>query len=547
MSEHDVTFDAMGSHVRLLIGEPGPGWPRPRRRPSRRGSSSSSSTRRCRASNPSSELCALNDDPRERVPASELLRDGGQGRAGGGASAAAAWSTRPWSGRSRPPATSPRGREFRGRRWVPRWPRRQRGTRRARARPGRWRGFEVDDEAGTITRPPGVRFDTGGTGKGLAADLIAASLRGYSRFIVDCGGDIRIGGADALVQPYEVFVEHPLTGERAHVLRLGSGGVATSGLNVRIWRGADGRYAHHLLDPATGEPAWTGLIGATALGDTAVEAETLRQGGAALRPRGRPRPCSPSAAGCWSTTAAGSRPSARFAAHPGSALPDGSRPGGGERMNAAASDHPADPRLVAGEPRLRPGRPGPGDDLGRDRADDGRQGDAPPRALAQADGDPRADRAGRHHRDRRARHHPARRPLAAPRASPASTVPFAMGFRPLFTGLGVVGGYLAALLGLSFYARKRIGARLWRKAHRATVVVYVLGLVHALGAGTDASAGLVPVVGDADRAARSAGSSSTASSRAAPSGGPKPACTRRPTTVPAFPQPAPGRSPEPQS
>jgi methionine sulfoxide reductase heme-binding subunit len=67
-------------------------------------------------------------------------------------------------------------------------------------------------------------------------------------------------------------------------------------------------------------------------------------------------------------------------------------------------------------------------------------------------------------------------------------VPFTMGFRPLWTGLGVVGGYLAALLGLSFYARRRIGARLWRKAHRATVVVYLLGLVHAFGAGTDASA-----------------------------------------------------------
>jgi sulfoxide reductase heme-binding subunit YedZ len=67
-------------------------------------------------------------------------------------------------------------------------------------------------------------------------------------------------------------------------------------------------------------------------------------------------------------------------------------------------------------------------------------------------------------------------------------VPFAMGFKPLFTGLGVIGGYVAALLGLSYYVRKRIGARLWRKAHRATVVVYVLGLVHALGAGTDATA-----------------------------------------------------------
>lgn len=66
-------------------------------------------------------------------------------------------------------------------------------------------------------------------------------------------------------------------------------------------------------------------------------------------------------------------------------------------------------------------------------------------------------------------------------------VPFAIGYRPLWTGLGIIGGYLAALLGLSFYARRRIGARLWRKAHRATVIVYVLGLVHAIGAGTDAS------------------------------------------------------------
>ncbi len=67
-------------------------------------------------------------------------------------------------------------------------------------------------------------------------------------------------------------------------------------------------------------------------------------------------------------------------------------------------------------------------------------------------------------------------------------VPFALGFKTFFTGLGVIAAYLAALLGLSYYARRRIGARLWRKAHRATVVVYLLGLTHALGAGSDASA-----------------------------------------------------------
>jgi methionine sulfoxide reductase heme-binding subunit len=70
---------------------------------------------------------------------------------------------------------------------------------------------------------------------------------------------------------------------------------------------------------------------------------------------------------------------------------------------------------------------------------------------------------------------------------PAAVVPFAMAYRPLFTGLGVIAAYLAVLLGLSFYARRRIGARLWRKAHRATVLVYLLGVVHAVGAGTDAS------------------------------------------------------------
>jgi methionine sulfoxide reductase heme-binding subunit len=67
-------------------------------------------------------------------------------------------------------------------------------------------------------------------------------------------------------------------------------------------------------------------------------------------------------------------------------------------------------------------------------------------------------------------------------------VPFAGDHEPVFTGLGIIGGYLAAVLGLSFYLRRRIGAKRWRKMHRATVLVYLLGVIHTLGAGTDASA-----------------------------------------------------------
>jgi sulfoxide reductase heme-binding subunit YedZ len=65
-------------------------------------------------------------------------------------------------------------------------------------------------------------------------------------------------------------------------------------------------------------------------------------------------------------------------------------------------------------------------------------------------------------------------------------VPFAMEYRPFWTGLGIVAGYLGAALGLSFYLRKRVGPKRWRNAHRLTPLVYVLAVAHTLGAGTDA-------------------------------------------------------------
>ncbi len=65
------------------------------------------------------------------------------------------------------------------------------------------------------------------------------------------------------------------------------------------------------------------------------------------------------------------------------------------------------------------------------------------------------------------------------------TIPFAMSYRPLFTGLGIIAGWGAVILGLSFYVRKRIGAKLWRKLHRLMIVVYLLALTHTVGAGSN--------------------------------------------------------------
>jgi sulfoxide reductase heme-binding subunit YedZ len=65
-------------------------------------------------------------------------------------------------------------------------------------------------------------------------------------------------------------------------------------------------------------------------------------------------------------------------------------------------------------------------------------------------------------------------------------IPFAMAYRPAFTGLGIIAGYLVVLLGPSFYLRRRLGPRRWRKVHRLTVVVWVASATHTLGAGSDA-------------------------------------------------------------
>ena len=66
------------------------------------------------------------------------------------------------------------------------------------------------------------------------------------------------------------------------------------------------------------------------------------------------------------------------------------------------------------------------------------------------------------------------------------TLPFALAYRPAFTGIGIIAGWLAAILGLSFYARKWIGVKTWRFMHRFTIVVYLLAVVHVIGSGTDA-------------------------------------------------------------
>ena len=255
-SLHELSFPAMGTRVRLLATDPSP-------LTAARAEVEQLAARLTRFDT-RSELCMLNADPRPVVPASADLR----------AAVRAALRGAALTGGLADPTllgALERAGYARSLTGVPRTPLPAALASAPARRPARphpaaaWRAVCVDDATGTVARPPGVRLDLGGSAKGFIADRAAALLAPGGPCAADCGGDMRVHGA------HEVRARHPFGGEPAASIALCDGAVATSGVDARLW----GTRAHHLLDPATGAPAWTGVVTATALAPSAAEAEAL--------------------------------------------------------------------------------------------------------------------------------------------------------------------------------------------------------------------------------------------------------------------------------
>jgi len=63
-----------------------------------------------------------------------------------------------------------------------------------------------------------------------------------------------------------------------------------------------------------------------------------------------------------------------------------------------------------------------------------------------------------------------------------------MGYRPLWTDLGQIAFYVCALVSLSFYARRCMGHKTWRRFHYLSFGVFALSVSHGLMSGTDSTA-----------------------------------------------------------
>jgi thiamine biosynthesis lipoprotein len=137
-------------------------------------------------------------------------------------------------------------------------------------------GVAFDPSLRAVTLPPGVGFDPGGIGKGLAADLVVALLlaEGASGACLNLGGDGRVRGSPPR-GGWRVGVGSPYNdGEVLSVVTLVDQGIATSSRLTRRWT-ADGGVVHHLIDPRSGRPVDRDVDAVTVVAREAWMAEVL--------------------------------------------------------------------------------------------------------------------------------------------------------------------------------------------------------------------------------------------------------------------------------
>jgi len=124
---------------------------------------------------------------------------------------------------------------------------------------------------------PGMAVDPGGIAKGAAAGKAAALLRarGVTSAVLNLGGNVRAVGSKPDGSPWRVGLADPDDPSASFaVLSVSVRAVVTSGDYQRYFE-KDGVRYHHILDPATGRPADSGLRAVTVVTDDDALADGL--------------------------------------------------------------------------------------------------------------------------------------------------------------------------------------------------------------------------------------------------------------------------------
>jgi len=136
---------------------------------------------------------------------------------------------------------------------------------------------KVKYDQSSITVAKGMELDFGGMGKEYAVDCVAklcAEHASTTSVVVNFGGDIQVNRARHNKQPWYIGIESPDDAEATKVLKIISGGLATSG-DARRYLLKNGKRYSHILNPETGYPVKNAASSVTIAAPHCIQAGLL--------------------------------------------------------------------------------------------------------------------------------------------------------------------------------------------------------------------------------------------------------------------------------
>lgn len=130
---------------------------------------------------------------------------------------------------------------------------------------------------GTAAIPDGMELDLGSVAKGYASDQVAKLLRenGVTSALLNLGGNVQVIGSKPDGTAWRVAVQAPENDGYLGVLEVRDKAAITSGGYERYFADSDGQVYWHIIDPATGAPAHSGLVSVTVVGESGTICDAL--------------------------------------------------------------------------------------------------------------------------------------------------------------------------------------------------------------------------------------------------------------------------------
>ncbi|MBU3160271.1 FAD:protein FMN transferase [Clostridium frigoris] len=124
-------------------------------------------------------------------------------------------------------------------------------------------------------------IDVGGIAKGYAADKVKNVMikNGIKSALINLGGNILALGTKIDGTPWSVGIQDPFNTRGEFVLTIGviNKSVVTSGNYERYFE-VKGKRFHHIINPSTGYPSESDILGATIISDNSIDGDGLSTG-----------------------------------------------------------------------------------------------------------------------------------------------------------------------------------------------------------------------------------------------------------------------------